>query len=99
MKNWKLPPIGVFQEAGERRAAEITGEPPGHVNGRSMEYRLETLMRISGVCVSYYMRRGTAYFVFGPKARAWKTVCTYRKARVFAEGVALGRRLTEARYQ
>jgi hypothetical protein len=51
--------------------------------------RVATLARISGLTVECYMRSGTRYFVFGPKDQPIKTVCTYRKARAFAEGVAI----------
>jgi hypothetical protein len=53
--------------------------------------RLETLTRISGLSVSVYQRGGVNYFVFGPTNRPLKTVCTYPKAKLFAEGVAAGR--------
>jgi len=53
--------------------------------------RRETLARISGLPVSCYIRHGVRVFVFGRPEQPVKTVCTYRKARVFAEGVAAGR--------
>lgn len=53
--------------------------------------RVATLTRISGLTVECYMQSGTRYFVFGPLNQPIKTVCTYRKARTFAEGVAVGR--------
>jgi len=34
-------------------------------------------------------------FIFGPRDGPLKTVYTYRKAKVFADGVALGRELTK----
>jgi len=54
--------------------------------------RLDTLYRISDLRVTCYVKRGVRYFVFwGPDDRTVKSVCTYRKAKTFAEGVALGR--------
>jgi hypothetical protein len=53
--------------------------------------RLETLTRISGLSVSVYQRDGVNYFVFGPINRPLKTVCTYPKVKLFAEGFAAGR--------
>ncbi len=51
--------------------------------------RRDTLARISGLPVTCYIKHGVRAFVFGvPNV---KTVCTYRKARAFAEGVAIGR--------
>lgn len=64
--------------------------------------RTDTLHRISGLPVSTYELGGVNYFVFGPPERPIKTVCTYRKARVFAEGVAAGRsqeKPTRLKYQ
>lgn len=58
-----------------------------------MNKRLETLKRISGLPVTGYVTKGVKYYVFGPENEPVKTVCTYRKARVFAEGVATGRSL------
>ena len=58
-----------------------------------MKDRLLTLTRISRLPVESYTRLGVRYFVFGPRDKPLKTVCTYRKARVFADGVAIGRRL------
>lgn len=59
----------------------------------TMEDRHETLSHISGLHVESYMQHGVRYYVFGPRDQALKTVCTYRKARIFAEGVAIGREL------
>lgn len=58
-----------------------------------MKDRHETLARIACLPVESYTRLGVRYFVFGPKDKPLKSVCTYRKARVFAEGVAIGREL------
>lgn len=58
-----------------------------------MTDKLLVLKRISKLPVTGYVRRGVRYFVFGPKDRIIKSVCTYRKARIFAEGVAIGRKL------
>jgi hypothetical protein len=63
------------------------------MQGEMMQDRVDTLERISGLEVRFYRRLGTNYFVFGGSKHAIKSVCTYRKAKVFAEGVALGRRL------
>lgn len=59
----------------------------------TMNKRLETLKRVSGLLVTGYTIGGAKYYVFGPENRPVKTVCTYRKARVFAEGLAIGRTL------
>lgn len=59
----------------------------------TIETRVKTLEAISKLPVSGYNHAGVHHFVFGPREKPFKTVCTYRKARVFAEGVALGRRL------
>ena len=58
-----------------------------------MQDRIDTLERISGLVVKFYNRDGVNYFTFGGSKHALKTVCTYRKAKVFAEGVAIGREL------
>jgi hypothetical protein len=55
--------------------------------------RLVTLKGISGLEVSWYGTQDARYFVFGPKNQPVKTVCTYPKAKMFAEGVAYGRKL------
>ncbi len=60
-----------------------------------MKDRHATLTRLSGLNVNSYSRDGVRHFVFGPVDRNLKTVCTYRKARVFAEGVAIGRELSK----
>lgn len=51
--------------------------------------RRETLARFSGLPVSCHVKRGVRVFSFGRPTL--KTVCTYRKAKAFAEGVAIGR--------
>lgn len=56
-----------------------------------MKDRINTLTRLSGLPVSLHDRQGVHYFTFGPTNKPIKTVCTYRKARAFAEGVAAGR--------
>lgn len=64
--------------------------------------RCQTLTQISRLPVSCYERNGERCFVFGPPNQPIKTVCTYRKARVFAEGVAAGRapeKVTRLKYQ
>lgn len=61
--------------------------------------RDEFLAKTAGIEVSHYYKAGVTYYVFGPPEEPLKTVCTYRKARVFAEGIAIGRRLElEAAY-
>jgi hypothetical protein len=60
---------------------------------RDREDRVGKLSDLSGLQVYTYWQRGTNYYVFGPTEQALKTVCTYRKAKVFAEGVATGREL------
>lgn len=57
------------------------------------EDRVGILSALSELQVHSYNRRGVNYYVFGPQERAMKTVCTYRKAKAFAEGVSLGRHL------
>ncbi len=61
-----------------------------------MKDRNTTLARISHLHVTNYLRLGVRYFVFGPKCKPVKSICTYRKAKVFAEGVAIGRELGKA---
>lgn len=56
-----------------------------------MQDRIDTLKAITGLPVSHYTERGVNYFVFGHEYNPIKTVCTYRKAKVFAEGFAAGR--------
>jgi len=53
--------------------------------------QVKTLGALSGFHVASYLQEGVAYYVFGPPDRPVKTVCTYRKARAFAQGVAIGR--------
>lgn len=60
-----------------------------------MPNRDQTLARLSQLQVTSYVKLGVVYYVFGPRHLPMKSVCTYRKAKVFAEGVALGRRLGE----
>lgn len=55
--------------------------------------RIVTLTLMSGLEVSCYCRLGVRYFVFSREGQNVKTVCTYRKAKVFAEGVAIGWKL------
>jgi hypothetical protein len=58
-----------------------------------MQDRIDTLERISGLEVRHHNTTGVNYFMFKVSKGVTKTVCTYRKARVFAEGVATGREL------
>lgn len=62
-----------------------------------IETRVTTLTHLSGLPVSCYTRGEVRYFVFGPPNKPVKTVCTYRKARVFAEGMAVSRNLDAVR--
>lgn len=64
-----------------------------------MNERLDTLKRVSGLPVTVYTGKGVKYFVFGPENQPLKTICTYRKAKVFAEGVAIGRALKKPEKQ
>jgi len=57
-----------------------------------LEHECETLAQLSGLNV--YIQPGTRYFVFDDRGQTVKTVCTYRKAKVFAQGVATGRNLS-----
>lgn len=60
-----------------------------------MQDRIDHLKALTGLPVSHYTENckpGTVnYFVFGHDYNPIKTVCTYRKAKVFAEGFAAGR--------
>ena len=62
-----------------------------------MQDRIDTLEQISKLPVSIYKDMlswgGNTYFVFGESAKPFKTICTYPKAKLFAEGIALGRKL------
>jgi hypothetical protein len=58
----------------------------------SLQTKLQTLAQITDLPVSCYFRGDIKYFVFGPRHQPIKTVCTYRKAKVFAEGFALGKK-------
>ncbi len=53
--------------------------------------RIATLKRLCGLHVTCHDKGGVYYFTFGPPNRPLKTVCTYKKARMFAAGVAFGR--------
>ena len=66
-----------------------------------MKDRINTLQQISKLPVSIYTESGTHgmdhnYFVFGETNKPVKTVCTYPKAKLFAEGVALGRKIAKS---
>lgn len=69
-------------------------EPARFTQGGEMEDRVKALSRISGLWVTTHREppRDRA-FIFGPLDGPLKQVYTYRKAKVFAEGVALGREL------
>jgi hypothetical protein len=56
-------------------------------------FRTYTLQRISGVPVRARVGKGAVVYTFGPPNRTLKEVWTYRKAKVFAEGIAIGRSL------
>lgn len=64
--------------------------------GKSLEARLSTLKLISGLPVSYRTEKNVSIFVFGYPINLMQ-VFTYRKAKIFAEGVALGRKLENSR--
>jgi len=51
-----------------------------------------TLARISDLPVRGFRNGKSRYFMFGSKDRTIKTIYTYRKARAFAQGVAIGRK-------
>jgi hypothetical protein len=52
------------------------------------------LQYISGLFVTYYIARGITYYIFSDiSGRNLKTVCTYKKAKVFAQGIEIGRKL------
>jgi hypothetical protein len=59
--------------------------------------RIDTLKQISMLPVSIYKDKGN-YFVFGELNKPFKTTCTYAKAKIFSEGIALGRKLTEEKF-
>jgi hypothetical protein len=63
------------------------------MNYKEIEIRLETLTRISALKVTFFTDSGEAGFIFWHEGRTLKTVFTYRKAKIFAEGVAIGRGL------
>ncbi len=58
-----------------------------------MQDRIDTLKALTGLPVSCHTaRRGTVnYFVFGHECSPIKTVYTYPKAKMFADGFAAGR--------
>ncbi len=60
---------------------------PAYIQGRIKT--LETITG-SGIRVVYHTRKGVHYFQFMIDKQTLKTVCTYRKARIFAEGIATG---------
>lgn len=64
---------------------------------KTTEIRAANLTRVSGLPVRGFRDGKRRYFLFGPPDRTIKTVYTYRKARVFAEGVAIGRIRTKIR--
>lgn len=55
--------------------------------------RVNALSKLSGLDVSIYTKGNVNYFVFGPSNKPLKTICTYRKSKVFAEGIAMGRQM------
>lgn len=63
-------------------------------NTVKLQDRVDTLAKLSGLKVSVYTKAGVNYFVFGPSDKPLKTICTYRKSKVFAEGIAIGRQLS-----
>lgn len=60
-----------------------------------MQDRIDTLECISGLEVYHSKTTDMYYFMFKTARRVTKTVCTYRKAKVFAEGVATGREIAK----
>lgn len=60
-----------------------------------MQDRLRTLKQLSELPVFVYTKDENNYFVFGEMNKPVKTVCTYPKAKLFAEGVAFGKRQNE----
>jgi len=59
---------------------------------KTTETLTANLARISGLPVRGKVDGKGRFFMFGPKDRNIKTVYTYRKARAFAQGVAIGRK-------
>lgn len=60
--------------------------------------RIATLARISGLTVTCQRQGNTRAFIFAhptEPGRVLKTVFLYRRARIFAEAVAIGRRLAK----
>ncbi len=56
--------------------------------------RIKTLEEISGFMVRVYQRHGVNYFVFSTLENYnIKTICTYPKAKLFAEGIRIGQTL------
>ncbi len=63
------------------------------MSDKDIEIRLKTLTRLSNLEVTFFTNSGEAGFIFWYEGRTLKTVFTYRKAKIFAEGVAIGRGL------
>lgn len=61
----------------------------------TIELRRKTLVQIIGLEVGAYTKNGVVYFQFGPAGKTIATVCTYRKAKLFAEGFRAGVRHNE----
>ena len=70
-----------------------TSAPPCFLQPREkrMQDRIDHLKAITALPVHRYTERGVSYYVFGHEYIPIKIVCTYRKARAFAEGFAAGR--------
>jgi hypothetical protein len=60
---------------------------------KTLQIRCQTLKRISWVPVTGRVEKGVAVYTFGQPQCALKEVWTYGKAKVFAEGIAIGRSL------
>ena len=59
----------------------------------TLQIRCQTLKRIAGVTVIGRVQRGVAVYAFGLPDQHLKEVWTYGRAKVFAEGIAIGRTL------
>lgn len=59
---------------------------------KTTETLTATLARISGLPVRGFRDGKSRFFLFGSEDRTIKSVHTYRKALIFAQGIAIGRK-------
>jgi hypothetical protein len=60
---------------------------------KTLQIRCQTLKRIALLPVKGRVEKGVAVYTFGQPHHPLKEVWTYGKAKVFAEGIAIGRSL------